>query len=61
MAFTDNGLGFDFQDLDLGDLTVTAMRDTVGLGSAASAYPTSSSCQACSGCSVTAPQLPQAG
>lgn len=60
MAFTDTELVFDLQDLDLGDLTVTAMRDTVGIGDVESAYPTSSSCQACSGCSVIPPHLPQA-
>ncbi|MFG2873486.1 thiazolylpeptide-type bacteriocin [Streptomyces sp. NPDC048337] len=60
MAFTDIGLGFDIQDLDLGDLTVTAMRDTAGLGGTESHYPTSSSCNACSGCSVIPQHLPQA-
>ncbi|WP_034090610.1 thiazolylpeptide-type bacteriocin [Streptacidiphilus albus] len=53
MSDSTANTGFDLQDLDLSDLAVTSMRDTVALPeNAASAG--ASSCQASSSCSVYA-------
>ncbi len=53
MSDSTASTGFDLQDLDLGDLTVTSMRDTVALPENA-ASSGASSCQASSSCSVYA-------
>ncbi|MFE2043119.1 thiazolylpeptide-type bacteriocin [Streptomyces sp. NPDC059477] len=45
MSDITSGLSFELQDLDLGELTVTSMRDTVALPeTGASGGPSSCSC-----------------
>ena len=52
-------LSFDLDDLELGDLAVTSMRDSVALPeSGASGGPSSCSCSSGSCSSCTQPQLP---
>ncbi|MEO3977598.1 thiazolylpeptide-type bacteriocin [Streptomyces sp. CAU 1734] len=50
MAHTDMEIAFDLQDLDLGDITVTSMRDTVGFDGGPITSPSSTSCSVCSNC-----------
>ncbi|MFB6887967.1 thiazolylpeptide-type bacteriocin [Kitasatospora sp. NPDC056327] len=49
MPDMSNGLGLDLQDLDLSELTVTALRDTVALPENGASHG-SCSCQGSSSC-----------
>ncbi|GAA2264183.1 hypothetical protein GCM10010232_65340 [Streptomyces amakusaensis] len=60
MALRDTAVSFDLNGLDLGDITVTAMRDTAGTGESTYSLSSSSStscmgCSGCGGCSVQNP------
>ncbi|WP_190125566.1 thiazolylpeptide-type bacteriocin [Streptomyces inusitatus] len=60
MALRDTASSFDLNGLDLGDITVTAMRDTAGTGESTYSLSSSSStscmgCSGCGGCSVQNP------
>ncbi|UCM87495.1 thiazolylpeptide-type bacteriocin [Streptomyces marincola] len=57
MTSRDTPASFDLDGLDLGEITVTAMRDTAGIGESTYSLSSSSStsCAACSGCSVQPP------
>lgn len=64
MTSRDAGTSFDLEGLDLGEITVTAMRDTAGIGESTYSLSSSSStscqgCSACSSCSVQDPTLTQ--
>ncbi|CAN3985511.1 thiazolylpeptide-type bacteriocin [Kitasatospora purpeofusca] len=59
MSDTSNDFGLDLQDLDLSELTVTALRDTVALPENGASHG-SCSCQASSSCvqsNLTATEL----
>ncbi|CAD5912220.1 thiazolylpeptide-type bacteriocin [Streptomyces sp. SID5594] len=57
MSLPEMATSFDLDALDLGEITVTAMRDTAGIGESTYSLSSSSStsCQGCSGCSVQPP------
>ncbi|MEU4922818.1 thiazolylpeptide-type bacteriocin [Streptomyces parvus] len=57
MSLPEMATAFDLDSLDLGEITVTAMRDTAGIGESPYSLSSSSStsCQGCSGCSVQPP------
>ena len=61
MISQDTATSFDLDGLDLGDITVTAMRDTAGIGESVYSLSSSSStsCQGC-GCSVQPPHMIEA-
>ncbi|MET8546974.1 thiazolylpeptide-type bacteriocin [Kitasatospora sp. NPDC004799] len=55
-----NDLGLDLHDLDLGELTVTSLRDAIALPEGgASSNPASSSCQSSSNSSIVHPPTTQ--
>ncbi|MER8184497.1 MULTISPECIES: thiazolylpeptide-type bacteriocin [unclassified Kitasatospora] len=56
MTDHQNGLSFELEDLDLGELTVTSMRDTVALPETGASNG-GSSCS-CGSSSCAQPQLP---
>ncbi|GHG61773.1 thiazolylpeptide-type bacteriocin [Streptomyces griseocarneus] len=56
MSDTTGTLGFELEDLDLGELTVTSMRDTVALPEGGASNGGSSCSCGSSSCAV--PQLP---
>ncbi|MFJ4970192.1 thiazolylpeptide-type bacteriocin [Streptomyces sp. NPDC088755] len=57
MSLPEMSTSFEFSSLELGEITVTAMRDTAGIGESTYSLSSSSStsCQGCSGCSVQPP------
>jgi hypothetical protein len=56
MSDSTANVGFDLQDLDLGDLTITSMRDTVALPENG-ASTQSCSCESSSSCTMPHPQV----
>ncbi|MER5768172.1 thiazolylpeptide-type bacteriocin [Streptomyces sp. NPDC001985] len=61
MTLRDMTTSFDPDALDLGDITVTAMRDTAGIGESTYSLASSSStsCMGCSGCGACSVQNPR--
>ncbi|MFH9265178.1 thiazolylpeptide-type bacteriocin [Streptomyces sp. NPDC017546] len=61
MSLPEMATAFDLSALDLGEITVTAMRDTAGIAESTYSLSSSSStsCQGCSGCSACSVQPPQ--
>ncbi|MEW2071430.1 thiazolylpeptide-type bacteriocin [Streptomyces sp. NPDC007346] len=60
MSLPQTATSFDLGALDLGEITVTAMRDTAGIGESTYSLSSSSStsCQGCSGCGACSVQPP---
>ncbi|MET9610639.1 thiazolylpeptide-type bacteriocin [Streptomyces sp. NPDC006512] len=56
-ALPEPGFDFDFDDLDLGELTVTSMRDTAALPEGGASHG-SCSCQGSSSCAQPQTDVP---